>query len=133
MTDESLRAKGTAMRTKLMGEEYATKLNSTLYADPTMVKFRELATDIAFGSVWTRPGLDLKTRAMLCVASDTATGRYPELAVHLRMARNQGWSEEELTEAILHLSVYVGLPLVREALITAGETFAELRGEAEGG
>ncbi len=129
MSDENLRAKGTAMRTKLMGEGYAQQLNSTLYADPIMVKFRELATDIAFGSVWTRPGLDLKTRAMICVISDTSTGRYPELAVHLRMARNHGWSEEELTEAILHLSVYVGLPFVREALIVASETFATLRGE----
>lgn len=130
MTDETLRAKGTAMRTQLMGEAYAGQLNSTLYADPIMVKFRELATDIAFGSVWTRPGLDLKTRAMICVISDTSTGRYPELAVHLRMARNNGWTEEELVEAILHLSVYVGLPFVREALIVASETFAQLNREA---
>jgi 4-carboxymuconolactone decarboxylase len=130
MTDDTLRARGTAMRTQLMGEAYASQLNGTLYADPIMVKFRELATDIAFGSVWTRPGLDLKTRAMICVISDTSTGRYPELAVHLRMARNNGWTEEELTEAILHLSVYVGLPFVREALIVASETFAELRREA---
>ena len=132
MADETLRARGTAMRTKLMGETYARKLNDTLYSDPIMVKFRELATDIAFGAVWTRDGLDIRTRAMICVVSDTATGRYPELAVHLRMARNHGWSEEELTEAILHLSVYVGLPFVREALIVASETFAELRKEAGG-
>ena len=130
MADDDLRAKGTAMRTKLMGEGYAQQLNSTLYADPIMQEFRELATDIAFGSVWTRPGLDLKTRTMICVVSDTSTGRYPELAVHLRMARNNGWSEEELTEAILHLSVYVGLPFVREALIVASETFAVLRKES---
>lgn len=131
MTDESLRAKGTEMRTKLMGEGFAQQLNATLYSDPIMVKFRELATDIAFGAVWTRPGLDLKTRALICVTSDTATGRYPELKVHLRMARNHGWTEEELAEAILHLSVYVGLPYVREALIVASETFAELRAEAK--
>jgi 4-carboxymuconolactone decarboxylase len=130
MTDESLRAKGTAMRTALMGEGFAKAMNETLYSDPMMVKFRELATDIAFGSVWTRAGLDLKTRALICVVSDTATGRYPELKVHLRMARNQGWTEEELTEALLHMSVYVGLPFVREAMIVASETFAELRAEA---
>ncbi len=132
MPDKSLRAKGTAMRTKLMGEGFAQQMNATLYADPIMLKFRELAIDIAFGSVWTRPGLDLKTRAMICVISDTSTGRHPELALHLRVARNQGWSEEELVEAILHLSVYVGLPFVREALIVASETFATLRGEAAG-
>ena len=52
------------------------------------------------------------------------------LAIHLRMAIRQGWTEEELREAILHLSVYVGLPLVREALLTARDTFAAIRGEA---
>ncbi len=61
--------------------------------------------------------------------SDTATGRAPELKIHLRMARNQGWTEDELAEAILHLTGYCGAPLVREALITARETFAELRAE----
>ena len=75
-------------------------------------------------------GLDLKTRTLICVVSDTATGRYPELAIHLRMALRQGWTEAELTETLLHLSVYVGLPLVREALQTAGATFAAIRAEA---
>ena len=64
-----------------------------------------------FAGLWTRPGLDLKTRTLICVISDAATGQEPELAIHLRMARRQGWSEEELTEALLHLLGYVGAPL----------------------
>jgi 4-carboxymuconolactone decarboxylase len=75
--------------------------------------------------------LDLKTRTLICVISDAATGRAPELAIHLRMARGQGWSEEELSEALLHLLGYVGAPLVREAMLTASATFAELRAEGE--
>jgi 4-carboxymuconolactone decarboxylase len=82
-----------------------------------------------FGTLWTRPALDLKTRSLICVISDAATGRAPELRLHLRFARNQGWTEDELSEALLHLVGYIGAPLVREALLTARDSFAELRGE----
>jgi len=133
MTDETLRAKGVAMRRDLMGPAYADSLEGTVYADEAMQEFRDLATDIAFATVWTRPGLDLKTRTMICVVSDTATGRTPELAIHLRMARRHGWSEKELYEALLHLTVYIGLPLVREATLTARETFAAMRAEEAAG
>jgi 4-carboxymuconolactone decarboxylase len=75
----------------------------------------------------------MKTRALICVVSDTATHAWPELAIHLRMARRKGWSEEELAEALLHLSGYVGLPAVREALIVAKRVFAEMRAEPGGG
>jgi 4-carboxymuconolactone decarboxylase len=61
------------------------------------------------------------------VVSDAATGRTPELAIHLRMARRQGWTEDELVEVLLHLSGCVGAPLVRETRLTATETFAALR------
>ena len=122
------REKGAEIRRQLMGETYAASIEG-LYADPGMAAFRDLAQEIAFGAVWARPGLDLKTRALICVISDTATGRTPELAIHLRMARRQGWTEQELTEALLHLSVYIGLPFVREALLTAKETFAAMRAE----
>lgn len=81
------------------------------------------------GLLWTRPGLDLKTRALICVVSDTATARWPELKIHLRMARRQGWSEDELSEVLLHLAGYIGVPSVREAMITAKEVFAEMRKE----
>jgi 4-carboxymuconolactone decarboxylase len=55
--------------------------------------------------------------------------RTPELKKHISIARNHGWTEDELVEAILHLLGYVGAPLVREALLVAKETFAEMRAE----
>jgi len=70
-----------------------------------------------------------ESRTLICVVSDTATGRTPELKLHIRFARNHGWAEDELVEAILHLLGYVGAPLVREALLVAKETFAEMRAE----
>jgi len=95
-----------------------------------MAKFRDVAVENVFGALWTREGLDLKTRTLVCVVTDAATGRDPELALHLRMALRQGWSEEELTETLIHMTGYVGVPLIREAMITASRVFAEARAEA---
>ena len=127
MAESSRLEQGRAMRRKLMGDAYADRLEQTVYTDDIMRKFAEYSTEAVFGGLWTRPGLDTKTRALICVVSDTATGRTPELAIHVRMALRQGWTEDELVEALLHLSGYVGLPLVREALLTAREVFAEMR------
>ena len=129
MADNPRREAGRAMRRKLMGEAYANKLDSSIYRDPIMEKFAEVTQETIFGALWTRPGLDLKTRALICVISDAATGREPELKLHLRFALNQGWTEDELSEALLHLAGYVGAPLVREAMLTAVEVFKEIRAE----
>jgi 4-carboxymuconolactone decarboxylase len=129
MADDELRAKGRAVRRKLMGEEYASKLDGSVYTDPIMEKFAQVTQENVFGALWTRPGLDLKIRSLICVISDAATGRAPELKLHLRFARNQGWTEDELAEALVHLTGYVGAPLVREAMLTAVEVFKEMREE----
>lgn len=129
MAESEAYRKGREIRRQLMGDAYIEQMNRTAYADPTMRKFIDVATETVFGALWARPGLDLKTRTLVCVVSDVATGRDAELAIHLRMALRQGWTEEELTEVILQLLGYVGAPLTREALLTATRVFAEARGE----
>ncbi|MBU2532379.1 MAG: carboxymuconolactone decarboxylase family protein [Alphaproteobacteria bacterium] len=129
MAKSDLHDKGMAIRTELLGKDYVERMNQDTYQDPVMQKFRDVAAENVFGALWTRPGLDLKTRTMICVISDAATGRDPELALHLRMARRQGWTEEELTEALIHLSGYIGVPLIREAMLTASKVFKEMREE----
>jgi 4-carboxymuconolactone decarboxylase len=129
MPESETYRKGQELRRQLMGDAFVERANQGVYADPIMQKFVDVATETVFGALWTRPGLDLKTRTLICVVSDAATARTPELAIHLRMARRQGWTEDELVEVLLHMSGYVGVPLIREALITAKETFAELRSE----
>ena len=59
------------------------------------------------------------------MVADAATGRHPELDIHLRFALKQGWSEDELVEVLLHLSGYVGVPVIREAMLVASRVFAE--------
>ena len=125
--------KGREMRRKLLGDAYADRVNNTVYNDPMMRKFIDVATENVFGALWTRPGLDLKTRTLVTVVSDASTGREPELAIHLRMALRHGWTEEELTEVLLHLLGYVGAPLVRDAFLVARDTFAAVKKEAAGG
>jgi len=122
-------AKGRKMRRTLLGDAYVDNVAATTYKDPLMQKFIDLVGETVFGTLWTRPGLDLRTRTLITVISDASTGREPELAIHLRMARRQGWSEDELAEALLHLLGYVGAPLVRDALLVATKVFAELRAE----
>lgn len=130
MSASSRTEQGRAMRRRLMGEAYADRVDKQVYNDPIMRKFGEIAVENVFGGLWTRPGLDVKTRTLICVISDTVMGREAELAIHLRMARREGWSEDELVESLLHLSGYCGLPLVREALLVAKKVFAEITSEA---
>jgi 4-carboxymuconolactone decarboxylase len=124
--------KGAEVRRQLLGDDFVERANRTTYADPVMKTFIDVTTETVFGALWTRPGLDLKTRTLICVVSDAATGREPELAIHLRMALRQGWTETELTEVILHLMGYVGAPLVRDAMLVARQTFADVKKEAAG-
>jgi 4-carboxymuconolactone decarboxylase len=130
MPDSENYRKGAALRRQLMGEEAVEAAAKGVYSDPVMQKFLDVAIENVFGALWTRPGLDLKTRALICVVSDTCTGREPELALHLRMALRQGWTEEELTETLLHLSGYIGVPIIRECLQVASRVFQEHRAES---
>ena len=127
MTRSETYRKGSELRRQLLGDAYVERVNDSTYNEPTMRKFIDLATETVFGALWTRPGLDLKTRTLVCVVTDAATGRFPELAIHVRMALRQGWTEEQLTETLLHMSGYVGVPIIRESLLTAKEVFDEFR------
>jgi 4-carboxymuconolactone decarboxylase len=129
MAESELYRKGAAKRRQVMGEAAVEASANGVYSDPVMKKFIDVATETVFGALWTRPGLDDKVRALVCVVSDTCMGREPELALHLRMALRQGWTEDELTEVLLHLSGYIGVPIVRECMMVASKAFREYRAE----
>lgn len=121
--------KGAATRRAVMGEAMADKMANTVYSGPVMEKFADYATEAVFGMLWARPGLDHKTRAMVTLTSDVCNHCWPELEIHIRFALGLGWTEEELTEAMLHLGGYIGVPTVRESLIIAERVFQEVRDE----
>src|SRR5262245_19857520 len=106
MAVSELYQKGQEMRRQLLGEAYAERSNQTVYNDPLMKKFIDVATETVFGALWTRPGLDLKTRALICVISDAATARTPELGLHLgwraaRAGRRMSWSRRSCTFPVM--------------------------------
>ena len=90
MSETETYRRGSELRRQLLGDSYVERANKATYADPVMKKFIDVATETVFGALWTRPGLDLKTRTLVCVITDAATGRFPELAIHVRMALRQG-------------------------------------------
>lgn len=129
MTQSELYKKGEAIRRKLRGDADFERNKREYESDPVMKKFIDVATETVFGALWARPGLDFKTRSLICVVADAATGRHPELDIHLRFALKEGWTEDELVEVLLHLSGYVGVPLIREAMLVAKHVFADVKSQ----
>jgi 4-carboxymuconolactone decarboxylase len=127
MSESETHRKGAEMRRRLLGDDFVERASTTTYTDPVMRKFIDVAIEAVFGTLWTRPGLDLKTRTLVCVISDAATAREDELAIHLRMALRQGWTEDELSEALLQLLGYCGAPAARDAMMVASRVFKEMR------
>lgn len=133
MADNELRAKGAAIRRLLVGDACADRLDREVYTNRHMEKFAEITQEVLFAQLWTRPGLDLKTKSMVTLVSDVSTGSIAALTLHVRFCRIHGWSEDEIIEAMLHLIGYIGVPLVRQALIAAVGVFDELRAEEAAG
>ena len=87
--------------------------------------FARLLIEFPFGDIYSRPGLDLRTRELAVVAALTAMGNAaPQLRVHLHGARNVGCSEQEIVEVIVQMAVYAGFPAALNGLFAAKEVFA---------
>jgi len=113
---------GLAIRKQVMGEEFVAKAFAG--ADDFTRPLQEYITRNAWGTVWQRDGLDLKTRSLLTLAMLTALGRTQELKGHVRGALNNGAAMEEIQEVLLHATVYCGVPLAVDAFRAAQEVLA---------
>lgn len=114
---------GLRMRTQVMGEEFVSRAFAG--ADEFTMPLQEFITRNAWGTVWCRDGLELKTRSLITVAMLTALGRTQELKGHLRGALNNGATPEELREVLLHAAVYCGAPAAVEGFRAAQEVLAQ--------
>lgn len=109
---------GLEVRKKVMGAAFveAALGDATDFTMP----LQEFIIRNAWGTVWCRPGLELKTRSLVTVAMLTALGRTRELKGHVCGALNNGATPEEIREVLLHATVYCGVPLAAEAFRVAG-------------
>ncbi|KAL1845655.1 hypothetical protein Plec18167_009142 [Paecilomyces lecythidis] len=92
---------------------------------------QELVTEFCWGYAWTRPGLDRKQRSLLNIGMLMALNRAPELAVHVRGAINNGLTEVEIREAILHATTYCGVPAGVDAMKIAEKVLDEMAATGE--
>lgn len=111
--------KGLAVRKQVMGETFVA--NALAGVTDFTRPIQEHITAKAWGDVWQRPGLDLKSRSLITVAMLTALGKHHELKGHLRGALNNGVTPAELQEVLLHAAVYCGVPTAVEAFRVAAE------------
>ena len=114
---------GLRMRKQVMGEDFVEKAFAN--ADEFTMPLQEFITRNAWGTVWCRGGLDLKTRSLITISMLTALGRAHELKGHLRGALDNGATPEEIREVLLHAAVYCGAPLAVDAFRTAQEVMKE--------
>ncbi len=115
--------KGLAMRKQVMGEDFVA--NALGNATDFTLPIQQYITRNAWGDVWQREGLDLKTRSLITVAMLTALGKQHELKGHVRGALNNGATVAEIQEVLLHASIYCGLPAAVEAFRSAAEVVAK--------
>jgi 3-oxoadipate enol-lactonase/4-carboxymuconolactone decarboxylase len=119
---------GMAVRREVLGDEHvdrATDRITDLDRD-----FQAMITEYAWGTVWTRPGLDRRTRSLITITALVARGHHEELAMHLRAARRNGVTVEEIGETLLQSAIYCGVPDANTAFRIAREVLTEEHDEA---
>lgn len=118
------RETGRRIMREVLGEAYVDRRERT--TTPFNAPVRQLSEEMAFGTVWARPGLERRTRSLLCLAMLTALNRPHELRIHLRGALNNGCTVEEIQEALLQTVVYCGFPACIDSVREAEAALAEM-------
>lgn len=121
------RAAGMAVRRAVLGDAHVDR--ATANTTDLTREFQEFITDYAWGGIWTRPGLDRRSRSLIVLTALIARGHHEELAMHLRAARTNGLTDDEIKELILQSAIYCGVPDANTAFRVAAQT---LTAESEG-
>ena len=112
MSDDAYE-RGMKVRREVLGDEHVDKSieRTTAYTKD----FQDFITRYAWGEVWSRPGLDRRSRSCIAMTALVAIGRFDELAMHIRAARRNGLSPEEIGEVLLQCAVYCGVAAANSA------------------
>ncbi|PAV18637.1 4-carboxymuconolactone decarboxylase [Pyrrhoderma noxium] len=102
---KQLYQEGEKMRRKVLGDAHVDRSTNKNISDFARAG-QELATEAAWGTIWTRPGLELKQRSLITISVLSALGKQNELAAHVKGALNNGWTEDELKEVFMQIMIY---------------------------
>ena len=122
-TDAERHAQGMTVRREVLGGAHVDRAiaNTT----PLTADFQDLITRYAWGDIWSRPGLDRRSRSVAVLTALIALGHHEELAMHLRAALRNGLTVAEVKEVILQSAIYCGVPAANTAFRIATEVYAE--------
>ena len=120
--------RGKQVRESVLGQAHAarTAKNRTSFN----AEFQDFLMEYAWGEIWSRPGLDRKTRSMITIAMLVGMGKLYELKLHFRATRNTGVSRDEVKEILMHSAIYAGVPAAFGAFQIAAQIFDEMDKEA---
>ena len=135
MMDERQRhAQGMKVRRQVLGDTHVDRAQAAL--SPFNEDFQDLITRLAWGEIWSRPGLDKHARSLITIAMLVALNREEELKMHLGAAANNGVTRDEIKELLLHAALYCGLPAANASIKLAEQVFADqdgAQGDGDGG
>lgn len=114
---------GMTVRRQVLGDDHVDRAQAQ--TTPFSADFQTLITEYAWGSIWTRPGLDRRSRSLITLTALVARGHHEELAMHVRAARRNGLSVDEIKELLLQTAIYCGVPDANTAFRIAGRVLAE--------
>jgi 4-carboxymuconolactone decarboxylase len=120
---DSAHERGMRVRREVLGDDHvdAAVASTTVFT----ADFQDLITRYAWGEIWTRPGLDRRTRSCITLTALVALGRLDELEIHVRAALRNGLSEDEIGEVLLHSAIYCGVPAANAAFAVAQRVLAD--------
>jgi 4-carboxymuconolactone decarboxylase len=121
--DDPLYERGMRVRREVLGDDYVDAALERATGFTT--DFQDLITRYAWGEIWSRPGLDRRTRSCITLMALMALGRLEELELHFRAALRNGLMEDEIKEVILHGAIYCGAPAANSAFAVARRVLAE--------
>ena len=114
---------GMRVRREVLGDAHVDRAEAA--RTPFTEDFQDLITRYAWGSVWTRPGLDRRSRSVATLTALIALGHWEELPMHVRAARTNGLSDDEIAEVILQSGIYCGVPAANRAFAIASKVLTE--------
>lgn len=117
-----LHERGLARRKEVLGGAQVAQTDTQV--DQFTAPFQEIVNEYVWGAVWSRPGLETRTRCLLTIGMLTALNRPNELKIHMKAALDNGVTREQIMEALLHANVYCGAPAAVEAFRCMREVFA---------
>jgi 4-carboxymuconolactone decarboxylase len=126
LSDDERRANGMKVRRSVLGDEHVDR--AVAGVNPDNADFQDYITRVAWGDIWSRPGLDRRSRSIVTLTALMTAGYWEEVPMHFRAAITNGLTREEIREIILQVGLYRGVPVANHGTTLLKETLGDSAG-----